>query len=846
MQRLRHATLAPAGPGPAASASASPRRTPRLARWLLVFYWPALILGTHLPEVPEPDLAPGLFPTDLVPPDKAVHLLGYAGLTLLLVLAAPLGRAVPRPAHHALAAGVALAFAVVDEWTQPWVGRSFELADMTADALGILWVYLTAAARPLPRFWRWPVWGLRCLVPSLGSALIVAALLPQNYDPMQLMGQTMRLEPPYDKEMHFYLAMGLTWLIALCGPAGLKRARLGAFLTMGVMIVSAPVIELIQLQVGRGADPDDIVAHAYGVAVAGLVWLLVTLLRPAVPAAGHFLALALGFRAGRRADEERRATALAGHAGLISGLTLLSRATGLVRDATLAAIFGMGVVADAFFIGFLVPNLFRRLFGEGALAAAFIPRYTELRQQEPALARRFAGTCLAGLAVVLAGLTLAGEALLYWLWGSANWAAGTGLAIRLIMLMLPYMPLVCLVALLGAILQVHRRFGPPAAVPIALNLGIIVAALGAGLGMAGDLGPAAVARVTALAILAAGLLQLLWQGAAAWVVARPQFRLAGSGPAVRDFVKAMGPLALGLAVFQINAFTDSLIALFLAAKEGGAATFTLAGWRFPFPMQAGAVAALQWSQRLQQFPLGVFGIAVATAIFPALSEAAADEDRGRDRLRSILQQGLRLTLFIGLPATVGLFLVRLPLARVIYERGAFTLDDAQRVATILAGYASAVWAYSLSHVLTRAFYAAKRELTPVRVAASTVVLNLALNLTLIWPLGAAGLAWSTAICAALQAGLLLVASRRLVGPVLSKPVLMSWLRTTALTVAMAMVVGAIGWHAAPAGRTWWETAGWLGAMVLSGALVVFLGGWLTGAPELRWLGRRSLGEGEDR
>lgn len=551
---------------------------------------------------------------------------------------------------------------------------------------------------------------------------------------------------------------------------------------------------------------------------------------------------------------------------LVGGMTLLSRFTGLVRDAVLAAVFGLTAVADAFFIGFLVPNLFRRLFGEGALAAAFIPHYTDLLKRDPALARRFASLCLSLLTLLLLALTLLGEAALAGLLAAREWTDTSALAIRLTMLMLPYMPMICLVALVGGVLQVHGRFGPPAATPLVLNVVLIAAAAFAAWGppnlAATD--DAQTATFLAWAVLLAGLLQLIWQVAILLRHTPFTTAFAGTGPAFRGTLTMLLPMLVGLAVFQINAFLDSLIALGLSPREG-ADTFRLLGRDIPYPIQTGSVAALQWAQRLYQFPLGVFGIAVATAIFPALAAAAASRGQGSEEqghsehpaprplsgggpsapaspaFRTILRHGLRLTVFIGLPASVGLLILREPVTRVIYERGAFAdnPDNARYVAAILAGYAASVWAYSMMHVLTRAFYALKDSRTPLRIALALVGFNLTLNLILIWPLGAAGLAWSTAFSAALQVLLLLWAIRRRVPQPVDASVRRSWARTAGLTAAMAaallLALQLVDTAALAPGPLLLAVL----ALVALGMFIILAGGWLTGADELRWLLKRN-------
>lgn len=551
-----------------------------------------------------------------------------------------------------------------------------------------------------------------------------------------------------------------------------------------------------------------------------------------------------------------------GHAVLVSVLTLVSRFAGLGRDAVLAAVLGLSVAADAFFIGFLVPNLFRRLFGEGALTAAFIPHYTALLERDRELAKRFASLTLTLLSVVLAGITLIAELVLWWIAAGIDDDHKASLAIYYTRLMLPYMPLICAAAMVGGVLQVHKRFGPPAAAPLVLNGVIVLAVLLATGFFQHDTAEHTVATWVAVSVVIAGVIQLAWQVASMMRVTGMTRSFAGCGPTMKSMLLMMGPMIIGLAVFQINALLDALIAFFFAPANGAGATdqLTLLGQTFTAPLRAGDVAALNWSQRLYQFPLGVFGIAIATAIFPALASAAArfnhaPADPTTDSTRNsggasggasggefaeILRHGLRLTLFIGLPASVGLILVRVPLARTVFEHGGFTTDDALRVSVILAGYASSVWAYSMTHTLTRAFYALKDAKTPLKISACMVGLNIVLNLTLIWPLGAAGLAWSTAISAAGQVVLLLLLIRRRVPRPIDASVLAGWRRTALSSVAMAAVLLPLTLVIDPATLTWWGSAGMLMAMVVLGAAVVLGVAWFSGAVELDWLRKRSV------
>ncbi|MEM0914983.1 MAG: murein biosynthesis integral membrane protein MurJ [Planctomycetota bacterium] len=550
-------------------------------------------------------------------------------------------------------------------------------------------------------------------------------------------------------------------------------------------------------------------------------------------------------------DEARgsRGGGFVGHARVVAGLTLLSRVTGLVRDAVLAATLGAGTVSNAFLLGFMVPNLFRRLFGEGALSAAFVPAYVEARDEGEAVARALARRVLRRLTVLLVTITAVGCVVLALVWAQVGGAASdqAGLASGYSALLLPYMPMVCVVAVFGAILQVRGRFLPGSAAPLVLNGGMIAAA-----GLAWWLGWREQTQIAGWLIggvLVAGLMQLAWLAWASrsgWLGGVGQTaEMSVSDERFRRMRRRMLPMAIGLAAFQLNAVLDGLIALCLSPSTDGPSEmswFPLGGVAYPIAHEA--FTWLTFAQRLYQFPLGVMGLAVATAIFPALARAAVGVKEGEpgDYLDT-LRRGLRLSVFIGLPAAVGLMVVAEPAARVLFERGRFTEADTAAVGWLVVGYASGVWAYATSHVLTRAWYALGEAWVPMRVTLAMTAVNLAMNLVLIWPMGAAGLAWSTSITAGLQVVVLVVLLKRRMGGVVDGAVWRSWAWAAIGSGGVAAVAGGLRWWlGGGVGDAWWWSAAVLAVCAVAGG-VTYVAVMAAGRrAELRWLLSRSAGE----
>ena len=818
---------------------------PTTARWIAGVYWVAMALSTHTPGLAPPSTGQVGLGFD-VNFDKVIHIGAFAVLTALLVAARLAGRNAKPLRNLVVATLVAGAYAYLDELTQGPFGRQFSLFDLLSNLAGVLVV--AAVLMPLfaarVRSDLGPMILARLMfvivAPFGVMSLFTSALQFDIPVPLPMGPSTGELfEPRMDQILHLLGAMALVWLLSASRPFGRRRRWQAIVFAILFVAISGPAIELVQSHLDRGFEWSDLIAHELGLVLASFIGLAHVLGRGASPPPALQPDPDRSEEAVARpqgAEEQQIASAgFVGHSRTVGLLTLVSRFAGLVRESALGAVFSLTGITDAFVIGFMVPNLFRRLFGEGALSAAFIPTYAELLKTDRLCARRFAWLCVALVLVVVGALALLGEVGLAIALAGREWSAESSLAIRLTMTMLPYAPLVCLVALFAGLLQVHGRFGPPAAMPILLNVFMIGAIAIVSLGDGSDQTLRRSIFIIAASVLIAGLVQLAWLALTAIRFEPFTRNFQGTGKAFRQMATVMLPMVFGLAVFQINVLLDMLIAVGLSPKADGPDMLNIFGWQVAHPIaSSGAAAALGFAQRLYQFPLGVFGIAIATAIFPALSHAAAG-GVPLGQFRTIFRQGLRLTMFIGLPATAGLILVRVPLVRAIFEYHKFSLEDSQRVATILAGYGSAVWAYSMTHVVTRAFYALKDSRTPLVISVIMVFFNLTLNLTLVWYMGAAGLAWSTAITAVCQTILMLLAIRKHIDAPVDRHVVLAWLRCAIITAIMTIVLILImmRYDAVVVGRG--QSALLLVTMVGMGIIVFVAGAWISRADELKWL-----------
>lgn len=517
---------------------------------------------------------------------------------------------------------------------------------------------------------------------------------------------------------------------------------------------------------------------------------------------------------------------------VISSLTLLSRVLGLVRDVVTARLFGDTAVGSAFAAAFAVPNTFRRLFGEGALAAAFVPEYASLVEQDPRAADRFATFTVALLGLVTAGLAVLGE---LGLWLALSMAEPGGVrhfSILLVMIALPFMPLICIAAMLAGVLQTHGRFGPPAAQPIVLNLCVLGAA---GVhAMRQNASVESAAMLLCAAVVLSGVFQVVWSLWALRSHVKWTRVIAGVGQSARNLVRRWAGAIIGLGTLQASALLDVVLAMW--PIWFGATMF---GFTYPLDEQSNAI--LFYAQRLYQFPLGVFGVAVATAAFPLLSRLAGQ----REGFQAALVDALSLSVAIALPASVGLMLVSGDLTHTLFGGGSgFSEGGAQRAAVVLIGYASCVWAYACNQLLTRAFYAMGDTRTPAFISLFALGVNLVLNLSLIWLLREAGLAWATATAAGMQTVILLIVlARKHSVDVVGKTWRRGWKAVPSVMI-MAIAVGAVLllW---PSPDAWAERAARLAVCVTVGGLAYASAAWAMGYRELaRVLHRGGASDGD--
>lgn len=419
-------------------------------------------------------------------------------------------------------------------------------------------------------------------------------------------------------------------------------------------------------------------------------------------------------------------------------MTFVSRLLGFVRDVVIARYFGAAPGTDAFFVAFRIPNFLRRLFAEGAFSQAFVPVLSDYKERHdptqlrPFLDRTAGSLSLALLLVTFAGIIAAPVLIMLFAPGFYRNAEQFELSVEMLRITLPYLFFISLTAFAGAILNTWGRFAVPAFTPVFLNFLMIAATIW--------LAPYLSEPITALAwgVLVAGFVQLGFQVPAllrAGLLPTPRFGFHDSG--VRRIIALIGPAIFGVSVTQVNLLVDTLIASFLVS---------------------GSVSWLYYSDRLVEFPLGIFGVAIGTVMLPHLSKNHASRDR--DGFSRSLDWALRWVILIGLPATLGLALLAEPMISTLFQYDRFSSHDAEMASRSLMTYSIGLIGFIAIKVLIPGFSSRQDLRTPVRYGVYAVVANLALNLALIFQLapigwGHAGLALATALAAIFNAGLLL-------------------------------------------------------------------------------------------
>jgi putative peptidoglycan lipid II flippase len=421
---------------------------------------------------------------------------------------------------------------------------------------------------------------------------------------------------------------------------------------------------------------------------------------------------------------------------VVGGNTLISRVLGFVRDVVFARIFGAGAGMDVFVVAFQIPNFLRRLFAEGAFSQAFVPVLSEYQAQRPhaevkALADRVAGTLGVVLFVVtLLGVIAAPVFIMLFAPGFLNEPDKLALGSEMLRLTFPYLFFISLTAFAGGILNTYGRFGVPAFTPVFLNLVLI----GAALWIAPMLERPIVG--VAVGVFAAGVVQLGFQLPflrAIGLLPRP--RWGWRDPGVQKIMRLMLPAILGSSVAQINLIVDRVIASFLVT---------------------GSISWLYYSDRLLEFPLGIFAIALATVILPGLSRRHAEQST--TAFSATLDWALKLVMVIALPAAVGMFMLAGPMLATLFQYGEFTAGDTRMASWSLMAYAVALLGFTVVKVLSPGYFSRQDIRTPVRVSIRAMFVNIVLNAAIVVPMilyavpGAhAGLAAATGLAAVYNA-----------------------------------------------------------------------------------------------
>ncbi|MBI4621529.1 MAG: murein biosynthesis integral membrane protein MurJ [Desulfobacterales bacterium] len=455
-------------------------------------------------------------------------------------------------------------------------------------------------------------------------------------------------------------------------------------------------------------------------------------------------------------------------AGVVGAATFLSRILGFIRDVVVAKYFGAGLSADAFFVAFRIPNLLRRLLAEGALTVSFVPVFTEyLAKKSRRDALELANVSFTVLSMILVVISILGIILSPLIIriiapGFIHSPEKLELTILLNRIMFPYIFFIGLTALCMGVLNSLRHFAAPALSPVLLNLSMIIAVL-------------CFSRYfeqpvlsLAVGVIIGGVLQLIFQFPflrSKGVRFRVNFNF--SHPAVKRIGLLMLPAVFGVAVYQFNIFVSTIIASFLPE---------------------GSISYLYYADRLIEFPLGIFAVAVGTAVLPTMSRHAAMKNY--DDLKDSLSFALRLVLFLTIPAMVGLIVLRVPIISILFQRGEFDSQTTLLTANALLYYSLGLWAIAGGRIVVPTFYSLQDTRTPVKIAIITLFADVILSIILAFPLGLrhGGIALAMSISSTINIALLLMVLRKRLGSIGGKKILLSVLKASISSAAMGIVV----------------------------------------------------------
>jgi len=456
-------------------------------------------------------------------------------------------------------------------------------------------------------------------------------------------------------------------------------------------------------------------------------------------------------------------------AGIIGGATFLSRILGFVRDCIIARFFGTTGPAQAFVIAFTIPNMLRDLVGEGAANSAFVPVLTEYKTSHSKEEFwQLANVLLNVMLVVLMFISILGIIFAPFIIrviapGFISQPEKLNQTIMLLRVMFPYVLLIGLTAYAAGVLNSLRHFSVPSLVPCVMNIAMIVMPLifyGAGHDSA---------MILAIAVLIGGVLQLLIQVPVLYKKGlRYNFKSGFRHPAVRQIGKLLAPRALSASVYQLNIIVNRMCS------------------SLTFIVGEGAPAALYYANRLFQFPLAIFGIALAQAVLPTFSLQA--QDKTLVKFKETLSFSLRLIFFVSLPAAFGLAILRIPITQVLFQHGKFDAYSTGITATAVLFYSFGLIFYAGNNILNNSFYSLKDTRTPVKIAVAALLVNIFLNLALMWPMKVGGLALSTALSGALSFMLLLSFLRKKIGKINGRLIIKDFFKIFIASVIMGYVI----------------------------------------------------------